>query len=203
MSQLRSTRTQLLSKPWLHILIFSKSQWQSKSTGLKVKHPNPNLVNSVCHSLWTGFWPHTNTHHDTYIVTWDNSYHPIRTKAEQDFIESQIDKEGLSGRYSEDFGPHLLLGMYCSTIHTVPKLGTDTLYLMNDQSTGEFSLPTSWSVGFVMGIPRVRICHTITIPSDTTPVQGRGRNRTLIYMVSHETHSFFSLKYSKYIIKHY
>ena len=106
---------------------------------LLTKHPNPNLVNSVCRSLRTGFWPHANTHHETYPVTWDNSYRPIRTKAEQDFIEAQIDKEVLAGRYSEDFGPDLLPGMYCSPIHTVPKPGTDTLRLINDQSAGEFA----------------------------------------------------------------
>jgi hypothetical protein len=38
-----------------------------------------------------------------------------------------------------------------------------------------------------MGIPRVGICHTVTVPSDTAPVQGTGRNRPLIYAVSCET----------------
>ena len=40
---------------------------------------------------------------------------------------------------------------------------------------------------FATGIPRVGICHTVTVPSDTAPVQGKGRNRTLIYAVSYET----------------
>ena len=45
---------------------------------------------------------------------------------------------------------------------------------------------------FATGIPRVGICHTITIPSDTAPVQGKGRNWTLIYAVSYETHGIMN-----------
>ena len=44
-----------------------------------------------------------------------------------------------AARYSENFGPDLLPGMYCSPIHTIPKPGTDTLRLINDQSDGAFS----------------------------------------------------------------
>src|ERR1700734_1996004 len=50
-----------------------------------------------------------------------------------------MDKEVGTGRYSEDFGPNLLPGMYCSPIHTIPKPGTNTLCLINDQSDGDFS----------------------------------------------------------------
>ena len=42
---------------------------------------------------------------------------------------------------------------------------------------------------FAMGIPRVGICHTVTVPSDITPMQGTGRNQPLIYVVSCKTHS--------------
>jgi hypothetical protein len=103
------------------------------------EHPNPSLIKSVCRSLRTGFWPQANTHHKTYPVTWDNSQRTVKSQAEQEFLESQMDKEVASGRYSEDFGPDLLPGMYCSPIHTVPKPGTDTFRLINDQSDGEFS----------------------------------------------------------------
>jgi len=61
---------------------------------------------------------------------------------EQESLESQMDKEVASGQYSEDFGPDLLPGMYCSLVHTVPKPGTDTFHLINDQSDGKF-LPNS------------------------------------------------------------
>jgi hypothetical protein len=52
---------------------------------------------------------------------------PIKTQAEREFLEAQIDKEVAAKRYLEDFGPDLLPGMYCSPIHTVPKPGTDSL----------------------------------------------------------------------------
>jgi hypothetical protein len=69
----------------------------------------------------------------------DNSHRPIKTEGEHDFLKTQIDKEVATKRYSEDFGPELLPGMYCSPIHTVPKPGTDSLRLINDQSDGEYS----------------------------------------------------------------
>jgi len=59
---------------------------------------------------------------------------------------------------------------------------------------------------FATGIPRVGICHTITVPSDTTPVQGKGRNRTLIYAVSYkpalsnETHSYIAMQTTKTLL---
>jgi len=96
-------------------------------------------MKSICQSLRSGFWPCADTHHETYPITWDNSHRPIRTDTERNFLEDQIDKEVAAGRYSEDFGPDLLPGMYCSPIHTVPKPGTDTLRLINDQSDGDFS----------------------------------------------------------------
>jgi len=99
------------------------------------RHPNQSTVKSVCRSLRDGFWPCANTHHETYPVTWDNSHRPIKTDAERNFLESQIDKEVAAGRYSDEFGPELLPGMYCSPIHTVPKPGTDTFRLINDQSS--------------------------------------------------------------------
>jgi hypothetical protein len=109
---------------------------------LLAEHPNPALVQSVCHSLRHRFWPHADTQHKTYPAMWDNSHHLIKTQAERDFLATQIDKEVAAGRYSENFGPDLLPGMYCSPIHTVPKPGTDDLRLINDQSDGEF-LPNS------------------------------------------------------------
>ena len=102
-------------------------------------HPNQPAVKSVCFSLRHGFWPHAHTRHRDYPTTWDNSHRPIRSQAELDFLEAQMDTEVAAGRYSEDFGPTLLPGMYCSPIHTIPKPGTDTLRLINDQSDGEFS----------------------------------------------------------------
>ena len=94
---------------------------------------------SVCHSLQHGFWPHAHTCHEEYLVMWDNLHRPIKSKAECVFLEVQIDKEVAAEHYSEDFSPNLLPGMYCSPIHTIPKPGTDTLQLINNQSNGAFS----------------------------------------------------------------
>lgn len=102
-------------------------------------HPNQPNVKSVCFSLRHGFWPHAHTRHIDYPTTWDNSHRPIRSQVELEFLEGQMDTEVAAGRYSEDFGPDLLPGMYCSPIHTIPKPGTDTLRLINDQSDGDFS----------------------------------------------------------------
>jgi hypothetical protein len=83
--------------------------------------------------------PCADTHHQTYPTTWDNSYHPIKIQAEEDFIVAQIDKEVYARRYAKDFRPELLPRMYCSPIHKVPKSGTDTFGLINDQSAGELA----------------------------------------------------------------
>lgn len=109
---------------------------------LLYEHPNQPTVESVCHSLCHGFWPHAHTQHERYPVTWDNSHRLIKTESERNFLNTQIDKEVATKRYSDDFGPELLLGMYCLPIHTIPKPGMDTLRLINDQSDGEY-LPNS------------------------------------------------------------
>jgi hypothetical protein len=76
----------------------------------------------------------------THSVRATPTFHrPIKSQIERDFLETQIDKEVAAGWYSQNFGPNLLPGMYCSPIHTVPKPGTNTLRLINDQSDGDFS----------------------------------------------------------------
>ena len=70
---------------------------------------------------------------------WDNLHCPIKSEVEHAFLEGQINKEVAAKCYSEDFSPDLLPGMYCSPIHTIPKPGTNTLRLINDQSDGDFS----------------------------------------------------------------
>ena len=43
------------------------------------------------------------------------------------------------------------------------------------------------TIGFNIGILRVRICHTITVPLDTIPMTGRGSNLTKNATVSYKT----------------
>jgi hypothetical protein len=72
-------------------------------------------------------------------VTWDFSDRPPKSDEHGAFIAKQVETEVHLGRYSDAFGPDLLLGMYSSPIHAVPKPGSDALRLINDQSAGEFS----------------------------------------------------------------
>jgi hypothetical protein len=61
-------------------------------------------------------------------------------------------------------------------------------------------------VRFATGIPRVGFSHTVPKPADTVPMLGIHLYRPVIHVVLNETRgtygtrSFFSLKYSKYII---
>jgi len=52
------------------------------------------------------------------------------------------------------------------------------------------SLMHKWPgcLGFVTGIPRVGIFHTVPIPANTIPIMGTGTYRTRIGAVFHETH---------------
>lgn len=102
-------------------------------------HPNRPFVTSVCRALREGFWPFANSKPDLYPDTWDFSEGPLKSDEHRAFIEKQVAAEVLLGRYSQAFGPDLLPGMYSSPIHAVPKPGTDTFRLINDQSAGDFS----------------------------------------------------------------
>ncbi|KAG1726409.1 hypothetical protein EDB19DRAFT_1914664 [Suillus lakei] len=56
-------------------------------------HPNPAFVCSVCVGLREGFWPFADTHFRVWPLTHDNSFHPLNSAAEKDFIKTQINKE--------------------------------------------------------------------------------------------------------------
>ena len=106
---------------------------------LLVDHPNQPFVKSVCRALHEGFWPFANTRYGDYPTTWDFSERELQDPEHANFIAKQVEAEVLKGRYSEDFGPDLLPGMYLTPVHAVPKPGTDTYWLINDQSAGEYS----------------------------------------------------------------
>ena len=90
-------------------------------------HPNKAFVQSVCTSLHDGFWPWANTQKEDYPVTWDFSERPPKTECEADFLREQRDIEVNAGRYSEDFGTDLLLGMYSTPVHAIPKPRSEKL----------------------------------------------------------------------------
>jgi hypothetical protein len=106
---------------------------------LLVNHPNQPFVRSVCRALREGFWPWAHTKYGEYPTTWDFSDREIKSLEHADFIAQQVETEVRLGRYSEDFGPDLLPRMYSSPVQAVPKPGTDSFWLINDQSSGEFS----------------------------------------------------------------
>ena len=106
---------------------------------LLVDHPNQVFVKSVCRSLHEGFWPFADTKHGDYPTTWDFSDWKPKSLEHAEFITKQIVTEVEKGWYSKDFGPDLLPGMYSLPMHAVPKPGTDTFCLINDQSAGKFS----------------------------------------------------------------
>ncbi|KAJ7460789.1 hypothetical protein FB451DRAFT_1044837, partial [Mycena latifolia] len=104
------------------------------------RHPNPSLVQSVLAGLRDGFWPWMNTHHDDgYPETWDNSWVPLASDREHDFINNQRDVEVAKGRFSRTFGPDLLPGMYSTPILAIPKPHSDDLRLVSHQSCSPFA----------------------------------------------------------------
>src|ERR1700678_3418021 len=103
-------------------------------------HPNQLFVRSICTSFREGFWPWAITQREEYPGTWDFSERPPKTESEAGFLREQRDIEISAQRYSENFGTHLLPGMYSTPIHAVPKPRSEKLRLVNDHSAGPFSL---------------------------------------------------------------
>ncbi|KIK45153.1 hypothetical protein CY34DRAFT_36140, partial [Suillus luteus UH-Slu-Lm8-n1] len=122
-------------------------------------HPNPAFVHSVCVGLREGFWPFADMHFRDWPLTHDNSFRPLNSAAEKDFIKTQIDKEVELGRYSQPFGPDLYPGMYSMPIHTVPKPGTSKFRLVTDHSAREFSLNSMISREDIAGVTLDNIEH--------------------------------------------
>jgi hypothetical protein len=102
-------------------------------------HPNPSFVQSVCQGLHEEFWPWADTHHGKHLTTWEIPSPTPSSQVELDFLQGQILKEESVGRYSSDFGPDLLPGMYSMPIHAVPKEG-GKFRLITNHSTSNYSL---------------------------------------------------------------
>jgi hypothetical protein len=77
---------------------------------------------------------------DHYPTMWDFSFQPLKTEQEAQFLRNQWDTEIAAGCYSQSFGTELLLGMYSTPIHSMPKPHSEKLWLINDHSAGPFSL---------------------------------------------------------------
>lgn len=102
-------------------------------------HPNKPFVQSVLLGLREGFWPWATTQsREDFPVTWDNSWAPLPSARERDFVNDQCELEASLGRHSPAFGPELLPGMYSTPVITVPKPHSNDLRLVANQSAGDF-----------------------------------------------------------------
>ncbi|THV04792.1 hypothetical protein K435DRAFT_961790 [Dendrothele bispora CBS 962.96] len=70
--------------------------------------------------------------------TWDNSWAPLPSDSEQEFINNQCEAEVEAQRHSPAFGPDLLPGMYSTPNIAVPKPRSEALRLVANQSAGEY-----------------------------------------------------------------
>lgn len=102
-------------------------------------HPNRPLVESVCRGLREGFWPFADPDLKTFPDTLELPNGPLSEEASS-FIDSYITEEMEAKRYSPEFGPELLPGMYAMPIYAIPKPNSTKLRLINNHSAGDFSL---------------------------------------------------------------
>ena len=106
---------------------------------LLTHHPNQGFVDSVLIGLREGFWPFADTMKEGYPKLWDRSWHPPKSEKECDFLEEQVQTEIATECFSESFRMELLLGMYSPLVHAVPKPDSNTMHLVVDHSSGDFS----------------------------------------------------------------
>ena len=121
---------------------------------LLTMHPNQALVRSIILGFRQGFWPFTITENAPHPSIVDNSTRFIQDPAHVLFVCEQRDYEIQQGRFSPSFGQHLLPGMTAIPISVVPKPHSNKLWLVVDQSSGDFA-PNSF-------IPR----QSVAVPLD-------------------------------------
>ncbi|KZV80526.1 hypothetical protein EXIGLDRAFT_630034 [Exidia glandulosa HHB12029] len=99
-------------------------------------HPNRPYVHSVYLGLKEGFWPLADTRSSGAPDSADYSGNSLWTGDKLAFFSETRDEEIASERWSHDFGPDLLPGMYSSPIFAVPKPHTDKFRMVVDHSAG-------------------------------------------------------------------
>ena len=102
-------------------------------------HPNQALACSIILGLCQGFWPYAIMENAPHPSIVDNSSHVIKDPAHVQFVHKQRDYEIQLGHFSPSFGLDLLPGMIAIPIGVVPKLHSDKLCLVVDQSSGNHS----------------------------------------------------------------
>ena len=106
---------------------------------LLTHHPNRAFIDSVLVRLHEGFWPFADTMKEGYPKLWDGLWCPPKSEQECDFLEEQVWTEIAAEHFSESFGMELLLRMYSPLVHAIPKPDSDTMCLVMDHSSGDFS----------------------------------------------------------------
>jgi hypothetical protein len=103
-------------------------------------HPNQPFVISVCKGLRKGFWPWADTSDPDLPTTWDNSgLYPL-DPAHESTVANDIKTELSTKRYSPDFGPDLLPGMYSMPLFVIPKPHSVKFRVIIDHSAEPHSL---------------------------------------------------------------
>ncbi|KAF8223453.1 hypothetical protein L208DRAFT_1062999, partial [Tricholoma matsutake] len=106
---------------------------------LLVSHPNRALVKSPCHGLKEGFWPWAVMVNSAAPVIINNAVsQKIKNLQHLKFVQEQRDVEMVLRCFSQPFDT-LLPGMTIVPLWVVPKLHSDKLRLVVDQSAGDFS----------------------------------------------------------------
>ena len=119
---------------------------------LLTHHPNRAFVDSVLVGLHKVFWPFADTTKKGYPKSWDGSWCLPKSEQECDFLEEQIQTEIATECFSELFETELLPGMYSLPVHAISKPDSDTMCLIVDHSSRDFSpiLMITWED--IMGV---------------------------------------------------
>ena len=116
-------------------------------------HPNCPFVDSVLASLREGFWPWADTLSPLFPSSYTQEPNGRYEEAHLGFFRDQLHHELECGRYSPSLGNTLLPGMYCMPIYAIPKPRSTDLRLVNDHSTGPYSLNSMINHSLVTGYP--------------------------------------------------
>ena len=137
-------------------------------------HPNQALVHSIILRFWQGFWPFAITENVPHPSIVDNSSCIIQDPAHVLFVHEQRDYKIQQGHFLPSFGQHLLPGMTAIPIGVILKPHSDKLWLVVDQSSGDYS-PNSFIPWQGVAVPlnnlhdlRAILCHVCVKHSNST-----------------------------------
>ena len=140
---------------------------------LLTHHPNRTFVDSVLVRLREGFWPFADMTKEGYPKSWDGSWHPPKSVQERDFLEEQVQTK-IAKCFSESFRMELLPGMYSPLVHSVPKPDSDTMQLVVDHSSGDFSPNSMITWEDIAGV-----LLRLTVRSNVKPKCGNNSSESL------------------------